>query len=430
MSKLLQIAGREYMAFIRTVGFWLSICLMPLGLFVAIYATGMAAKSAPAPKLAIIDLTGAGYGADLAKTAGIRSASGAPTAIVVAAPGGPYADAVAAAAGVKPYLTGERLTPAGARLDDVAIVHGPAETPALDLWTRNIGEPGLQARLTEVLADAARHAGLKKAGLSPAVIAALDAAQPTVTQFSPRSQAGAVTLKDRLPTVVGFGMGVVLWSLILTGAGILLNSVIEEKSSRILEVLLTSASVPQIMGGKILGAAAVTATALAVWLTTASIAASSVAPGLVPQIIDVFLSRGLILYFALYFVGGYLMYATLFATIGAFCETTREAQTLLGPLMILLTIPMVFMGQAVVRPDSPLLQTLSWFPPFTPFLMAARAASGPPWWQVVGTGVLMFGMTGLELWVAGRAFRTGALSSGRFDMSAFLAGITGRGERA
>ena len=62
-------------------------------------------------------------------------------------------------------------------------------------------------------------------------------------------------------------MGMLLWMVVFTGAGMLLNSVIEEKSSRILEVLLTSASVPEIMAGKILGVAAVTATVLGVWLT-------------------------------------------------------------------------------------------------------------------------------------------------------------------
>ena len=98
--------------------------------------------------------------------------------------------------------------------------------------------------------------------------------------------------------------------------------------------------------------------------------------------------------------------------------------------MILLTIPMIFMGQAIVRPDAPLLEALSWFPPFTPFLMAARAAVGPPWWEVLGTATLMFATVALELWVAGRAFRTGALSSGRFDPRLLVAGVLGRGERA
>ena len=106
--------------------------------------------------------------------------------------------------------------------------------------------------------------------------------------------------------------------------------------------------------------------------------------------------------------------------------TTREAQTLLGPMMILLSVPMVFLSQSIAHPDAPLLQALSWVPPFTPFLMAARAASGPPIWQVLGTGILLVAVTGLELLVASRAFRAGALSSGRFEAKVFFASLIGR----
>ena len=425
MTRALRIAAREYVAFVRTVGFWLSICLMPLGLVGVMFFSGIAAHSAPTPKLAIVDFTGADYGAALTRVA---REGRTPSAIVVAAP--PVTDPAMATAQIRPYLAGERTTPAGDRLDAVAIVRGTAEKPALDLWTRNINEPGLQVALSAALNDAARSNALTREGLSKAQIAALDANAPSVTQFSPRSEAGKVSMQDRLPSIAGFGMGIVLWSLILTGAGILLNSVIEEKQNRILEVLLTSASAPEIMAGKILGAAGVTATALIVWVTIASFVFGSQHPEIIAAVAALLFGKGLALYFLIYFVGGYLMYAALFTTIGAFCETPREAQTLLGPLMILLTIPLVFMGQAVTRPDAPLLQALSWVPPFTPFLMAARAASGPPLWQVIGTAGLMFATTALELWVAGRAFRTGALSSGRFDFKLLLAGVAGRGERA
>ncbi|HXQ16109.1 MAG TPA: ABC transporter permease [Caulobacteraceae bacterium] len=424
MTRALRIAAREYVAFVRTVGFWLSICLMPLGLVGVMFFSGIAAHSAPTPKLAILDYSGADYGAALAKV--VREGR-TPSAIVVAPP--PVADPATATARIRPYLSGEQTTPAGDRLDAVAIVRGTAAKPSLDLWTRNINEPGLQATLSAALSDAARRHELAGEGLSKAQIAALDDNAPAVTQFSPRSEAGKVSMQDRLPSIAGFGMGIVLWSLILTGAGILLNSVIEEKQNRILEVLLTSASAPEIMAGKILGAAAVTATALMVWVTIASTLFGSQHPEIIAAVAALLFGKGLALYFLIYFVGGYLMYAALFTTIGAFCETPREAQTLLGPLMILLTIPLVFMGQAVTRPDAPLLQALSWVPPFTPFLMAARAASGPPLWQVAGTAGLMFATTALELWVAGRAFRTGALSSGRFDFKLLLAGVTGRGER-
>ncbi|HVM99377.1 MAG TPA: ABC transporter permease [Caulobacteraceae bacterium] len=426
MTRALRIAAREYMAFVRTVGFWLSICLMPLGLTAVMFFSGVAARTAPTPSLAILDLTGGGYAAPLASAAG----EGKPPAAIVAAPPPGLTGPGDLGARVRPYLAGDLTTPDGHRLDAVAIVRGTADKPALDVWTRNINEPGLQATLGAALTDALRRADLARAGLSPAAIAALDAAAPKVTQFSPRSAGGAVSLRDRLPGIAGFAMGIMLWSLILTGAGILLNSVIEEKQNRILEVLLTSASAPEIMTGKILGAAGITATALMVWLTVASFAFGSRNPEILAGVAALLFGKGLIVYFLLYFVGGYLMYAALFTTIGAFCETPREAQTLLGPLMILLTIPLVFMGQAISRPDAPVLQLLSWIPPFTPFLMAARAASDPPLWQVAGTATLMFATTAVELWVAGRAFRTGALASGRFDLRLLVAGVLGRGERA
>ena len=425
MSRLLSIATREYLAFVRTVGFWLSICLMPLGFFVAIYASTAAVRSAPAPHVAIVDLTGGSFSADMART--LTAGRGLATPVIVQPPGAPFADLADATRRLRPYLTGTQLTPGDGRLDAAAIIHGPPDHPALDLWTRNITEPGLEARLQNALADASRRGKLARAGLSPAAIAALDA-PPAVSTFSPKSEAGKISQRDRVPGFAGLGMAILLWSVILTGAGILLNSVIEEKSSRILEVLLTSASVPEIMGGKILGAAGVTATVLGVWLTVATFGLVNTQPQLLADLVGVLLAKGLLFYFVLYFVGGYLMYATLFTTIGAFCETSREAQTLLGPLMILLSIPIVFVGQAVAHPDAPVLVALSWFPPFTPFLMAARVASGPPIWEIAGTTVGMFALTAVELWIAGRAFRTGALSSGRFDFKLLMASIAGRGE--
>jgi ABC-2 type transport system permease protein len=217
-----------------------------------------------------------------------------------------------------------------------------------------------------------------------------------------------------------------LWMVVFTGAGMLLNSVIEEKSSRILEVLLTSASVPEIMAGKILGVAAVTATVLGVWLTIGGVGLALAAPQIAGDLADILFAKGMIAYLLLYFVLGYLMFATLYVTVGAFCETTREAQTLLGPMMILLSLPMVFMSQAITHPDAPLLVTLSWIPIFTPFMMAARAASDPPLWQVAGTTALMAATTAIELWVAGPAFKSGALATGRFEIRTFLGSLARR----
>ena len=424
MKRLLRIAGREYAAYVRTVGFWLSMGLMPVGLILAIFASSQAGSVAPVPTLVMLDQTGQGYAQRLEPMLARHAPGLRPVAQIELAPTvGPDA-----AGAVRAFLTEGRRLADGRQLDVAAILKPDGEGVTVDVWSRNPADRSIENALSNDLSDLMRQDRLARAGVDAKTLAAIDALSPHVTSYSPKAAGGRVDDRERLQMAIGLGMGLLLWMVVLTGAGILLNSVIEEKSSRILEVLLTSAAVPEIMGGKILGVAAVTSTVLGVWLSIGLMILLKTDPGIVKTLVEVLLSRGLILYFAVYFVGGYLMYATLFTTIGAFCETSREAQTLLGPMMILLSIPLVFMNQAMLHPDAPVVQALSWFPPFTPFMMAARAASGPPWWQVVGSGALMFAVTGLELLVAGRAFRAGALSNSRFEPKHFFASLAGKTE--
>ena len=137
---------------------------------------------------------------------------------------------------------------------------------------------------------------------------------------------------------------------------------------------------------------------------------------------------GMLGYFIAYAVGGYLMYAVLFAAIGAFCETPRDAQTLMGPIMMVLTVPILVMVLAAQTPDSPVVQILSWIPFFTPFLMSARAPSEPPMIEVVGTMAGMFAFALLMVWIAGRAFRAGALSDVKLSWRGFAGAIRGGGK--
>lgn len=421
MSRLLKIARREYIAYVRTIGFWLSMLLMPIGLGVAGGAPMLLEKSAPTPTLAIVDLGGEGVGHAIAPRL-TRVQGAKPQAILVASPAS-IPNAAAAGPALKPYLTGEKTLPDGRRLDAVAIITGKGAATSVDFWSANLSDPTLAQAVGNAVTQTMRGLRLKEVGMAPADIAALDKLEPKFRQWSPKAASGEISLRDRLPGIVGFVLGMLLWSVIFTGAGILLNSIIEEKSSRILEVLLSSASAPEIMFGKILGAAGVTATVLMVWAALGGTTLAAMNPGITQDVLAVLMSHGLIFYFAVYLIGGYLMYASLFIAVGAFCETTREAQTLLGPIMIILTIPLVFMGEAIKRPDAPILHTLSWIPPFTPFVMAARAASEPPLWEIVGTGAMMIVTIALVIWMAGRAFRAGALSTGRVNLAGFIARV-------
>ncbi len=256
-----------------------------------------------------------------------------------------------------------------------------------------------------------------------AEIAALDALSPKIADYSPKAATGRIEFRDRLPGITGFALGIMLWAMILSGAGILLNSVIEEKSSRILELLLASASAPEIMGGKILGVAGVTVTVLGVWMSVGAAVLYGSSPAIAADVLSVLTRHGLIVYFIIYLLAGYLMYAGLFTAIGAFCETTREAQTLLAPMMMLMTIPVVFMGQAITRPDAPIVAALVWFPLFTPFLAPARAAADPPLWEVLGSTALIVAAAAGSLWLSAKAFRAGALASGKSGPAAMFAAL-------
>jgi ABC-2 type transport system permease protein len=418
MSRLLKIAVREYLAFLRTAGFWLSLFLTPVGLGLALGAPVLLERASPPPRVAVIDLTGEGYGAAIERALGAPHAArpGAPVqaaAVPLALPLGPVRSAEEAGRRLRPYL-GRSKDGADAPLAAAAIVHRDPGGVIVDVWNRSLADRYLRDVVRGAVAARMTALRLGALGVPASAIEQANALSPRMVEFSAAAGTRAA-LRDQLPAVAGFALGMLLWMMIFTSAGILLNSVIEEKSSRILEVLLASASAGEIMGGKILGVAAVTATVLAVWAGLGGGVLVATSPHLAHELLAVLIGRGLAVVFAVYLIGGYLLYAALFTAIGAHCETNREAQTLLAPIMMLTTIPVLFMSQALTRPDLPALAMLSWFPLFTPFLAPVRAASDPPLWQVLGTMAVTASAAAASLWISVRAFRAGALAGGRAD---------------
>jgi ABC-2 type transport system permease protein len=423
VRRLIRIAAREYGAYVRTVGFWLSMLALPLGMALVMGASGYMEASAPAPAIVLVDQTPGQDFAPLVASKFAPGPGGRARAEIVKSPVALPPDPRAIGDALKPWLTGNLKLDGKRKLAAAFVIHGQGEAIAIDVWTDN---PLLTATesVRTVVSGQMERARLEAAGVSPALLLEAAALKPKVTDFSPKTSEKA-SLLNRLPGVIGFGAAMLLWSVIFTGAGILLNGVIEEKSSKVLEVLLSSATVPEILFGKILGVAGVTFTVLGAWGTVGTILMNVFAPDVARDVGKVLMGGGLIFYFAFYLAAGYLMYASIFTAIGSFCETTREAQTLLGPIMILLTIPVIFLSQALRRPDTPALEIMSWIPPFTPFMMTARAASGPPLWQVLGTGVLMLATVAVVVWIAGRAFRAGALSSGKVDFRGLIDRLRG-----
>ncbi|HYC96355.1 ABC transporter permease [Brevundimonas sp.] len=461
MKRTLLIARREFAAYAKTVGFWLSLLAFPIFGVLGGAIPVLMKTSEPIRQVVVVEegpqasgLAAAVQNAlreDQARrekrrqeaeakiqaaaggTAGGQAAKGAlsgldgPRMTFVAPP----ADLTAAAPGeareeiARRYLGDEVAGPD--RLDAVVLLNRADGQPTARVWSRRATDTSVERFVRTALKDEWRREVFREAGIDATVVSTTEAFQPEVTTLSPKSASGGeVSFRDQLPGIIGLVSGFILWSLIITGASILLNSVMEEKSNKILEVLLSSASATEILAGKVLGVAFLTMTVLLVW---GGIGAAGLIAGL-PQyagmIGEVLLEGGLLGYFAIYAVGGYLMYAVLFAAIGAFCETPRDAQTLMGPIMMILVVPLLVMQMAIRTPDAPVVQIMSWIPFFTPFLMSARAPSDPPMIEIVGTMAGMFAFALLMVWVAGRAFRAGALSDVKLSWKAFGAAI-GRG---
>lgn len=436
MRRLLLIARREYLAYARTVGFWLSLLSLPLFAVLGGGAVSMIERSGGAREAVVIDLTlpvegqvSAGDALTQALAAGRADTGRRRGSITVVPAEGSLSEAddpAQADAAARAAVEGE------GPLDAVVILVPEGEAVAARVWSARAGDDRTEGAVRAALTQVNRSRALAAMGVDPAAIEQIDQRRPTITALSPQSASGAeVGLQDRMPGLIGFILGMTLWSLIVTGASILLNSVMEEKANRVLEVLLASASATEVLAGKVLGVALVTLTVLAAWGVFGAIGLSILGQNS-PEIVQALsasigglLRGGLWLWLVAYFLGGYLMYAVMFAAIGSFCETPRDAQTLIGPIMMALIVPIFVMQLAIRDPDLSLVRTLSWVPFFTPFLMSARAPSGPPLIELAGTLAVMLATTAAVVWLAGRAFRAGALSTGKFDWKALTGLVRG-----
>jgi ABC-2 type transport system permease protein len=211
----------------------------------------------------------------------------------------------------------------------------------------------------------------------------------------------------------GIFMVMIIYFMILVYGQQNLTVVIEEKGSRMVEVLLSSLRPEQLLLGKVLGIGLAALTQVAVWtLAGAAVAAQGVAVAGAEINLTVF-GPWFWVNFLLFYVMGYFLYASLYAGVGAMCNSVQDAQQFSGVLTMGMIIPMILMMVVIRAPDQPLATVLSMVPFFAPILMFLRISiSDPPLWQVVLSWTLLV----LTIWwanqIAGKLFRAGILLYG------------------
>ena len=193
------------------------------------------------------------------------------------------------------------------------------------------------------------------------------------------------------------------------------RSIIEEKTSRIFEVMLATIRPEEMMAGKILGVGSVGITQVGIWLTAALLlSASAIASNLGGQGIHVALTAAQIVYFFVYFILGYAFYSSIAAALGAMTNSEHELQQLNLFLVLPLVVCFVTLKSILTYPDSAMACVLALIPPFTPLLMYLRVSLGhPSHWTVFASIALTSASIYAIVWVSSRIYRVGVLMYGK-----------------
>lgn len=199
-----------------------------------------------------------------------------------------------------------------------------------------------------------------------------------------------------------------LYMIVMTSAPTLLNTVLEEKMQKISEFLVSSVPPFHLLLGKLLGSVGVALTLSALYLGAAYTTSVhyGVAGRIAPQVY---------IWFIVFQLLALVMFGSVFSALGAACSEMRDAQSLMGPIMLLVMIPMFCVGPVLRAPDSAFSRIISLFPPATPMLMFLRVAipPGPAWWELaLGVGLTLLAALGC-VWAGGKIFRIGILSQGQ-----------------
>ena len=344
---------------------------------------------------------------------------------VVALAGGPdslYAQVAPALAAMKIELIRPPAGTGPKGLDDrvfkgelygyLALPAGYLEADSLELVTREVADFRVVGILQSVVGQAIvgerlRAAGLELSSLGPLV-------QPPQVANQQITRTGTKVKGDILATIlVGIAFTMMLYMTIMLYGQSIGRSVVQEKSSRTVEILLSSVDARDLLFGKILGQAAASLLQYAVWIGMALLTVRLLGPTLglasLPQ-----LSGLLPLYLVVFFLLGFFLYAALYAALGAAAEDEHNLGQLSWPVLIFLILPMVAAGGIATSPSSAFAVVLSLFPLTSPIVMFLRILlSDPGWMQVVlSMGLLAAAATGF-MFLAARIFRVGILLTGR-----------------
>ncbi len=326
-------------------------------------------------------------------------------------------DYVDHAADPKPYFSRLTQQRKDGQLDGVLIVPPDALTNPdahLKYYSRSATDFISQERLSSMTNRAVQRLRLQAHGLDPDVL------NRVMTEMTLDSLQLSKTGEEKKGGSANFFVGFVLCALlilptIISGLDVM-RGIIQEKTDRVVEVLISSVTPSELLIGKILGTAAVGLTQIGVWLVMLfGVSVYGAATAAVAGVnLSQFIRAQTFVYFPIFFILAFLTYVCVYAIGGAACNSDREAQQLIAPITMVMFLPWFILVVLITNPDSTLSTSFSLSPVFGPMTMYIRTlVSDPPPIQIAISILVSIATIALFLWITAKIFRVGILSYGK-----------------
>jgi ABC-2 type transport system permease protein len=290
------------------------------------------------------------------------------------------------------------------------VIWAPAEALAsrhVDYIARDTSVFLDQFQVQNAINKARQQLLLKKKGLTDSEIE--DFSEPLKLEVQGAS--GGAPRNAQASVISLIFLTTILYVTVLLYGVNVMNAVLEDKTSRVMEVMLASASPRDLMAGKIIGVGAVGLTQIAIWAAAGIFFSGALAAG--AQLKNL-VSLTAVIFFAVFFLLGYSLYSTLYATIGAMVNSQQEGQQFQQLIALPLALSFVLIFPVIQSPNSPLAMAVSFFPLTAPLMMFARVVlQTPPWWQITLCVALLLATICGIVWVCARIYRVGILMYGK-----------------
>jgi ABC-2 type transport system permease protein len=408
MREVWLVIKREYLTRVRTKAFIFSTILIPVLLagYIALVVAISTRNASSTLKIAIVDESG-GLAQAISANLKEKLSSGQPAVQVIETleKPGDQARSDLRSKILKGQLSGYLLVPKD--------VLGGKE---VEFYTKNPGDLTRTGSLRRAVGEAVVARRLSDQGIHVDNLAKVT--EWVGIQVVKVTQQGE-TEESGQTLIIGFVLAMMLYFTLLIYGVSTMRSVLEEKTTHIVEVLVSSLRPIQLLGGKILGVAAVGLTQYLIWTISGGLLASygvAMASAFLPDAASfrIHVPASLLVFMVVFFLGGYFLYSGLYATVGAIVSTEQDAQQMQIPVIMPLVLSLILLNVVLRDSNSTTSVVLSMIPFFSPILMIFRITlETPPLWQIALSLGLLIATTLVVVWFSARIYRVGILMYGK-----------------